>query len=198
MTNKPPSSNKRDTDFSKGKSDREYMNGLLNAALPDGYYCRRIHEHLKVMRVWEKVKNNNLRNRITPSDLYKAMGLDYEFSKTDNRNSIFLRYIMYDRKKGQIYLKLPSEYYIEHWREYLNILSEMNYYVLVCDKERELFSHPVHIDVLIKYWRPKKLESKGNKNRLNFSGPLSKIIFYELNEKDIYGNSVISKLTELL
>jgi len=194
---------KRNSDFITGKSRREYMNTYLKLFLSDLYELERIHSHLKTMtHVNEKVKNNKLSHRIIPTEFQKAMGLDYRLTKENSQCFIYIRYIIVDHKKGNVYMKLPAEYK-ENWQEYLRICSSLGYHFIIVDitdKANPKYSFPIHIDVFIKHWTPVKRESKGNKNRLDFHGKLSNTIPYLLHPtyENIYGESVVKSLEALI
>lgn len=190
------SSNKRDVDFQKGKNTREWLVVFLNQDLLDPYRIERIHSHLRTMHINEKVKNNKVMNRIQSASFLKAMGLDYFLTKKESKMVIPIRFLILDWKKGSIYLKLPSEY-IDSWREYLQLLTNLDYHFILADPERKVVSFPIPIKIFIRVWDPKLRSSKGNRNRLDFLGPVSQIGLMPPKQKNIFGDSCITKLTKL-
>lgn len=185
------------SDFNKGKKDREEISDYLNSFFSDGYKLVRIHSHLKTMTIQEKRKNNKLPNRLIPSGITRAMGLDYFLTK--NNSKIPIRFMIVDGRKGMIYMKLPSEYKND-WKKWLNICKNLDYHFVIVDKKKMIFHPPIHINTFMKNWTPTKMESKGNKNRLNFSGDLSTVLQYLSHPKhsDLFGNSVIKSLENLI
>lgn len=194
-------SSKRDQDFQKGKKLRTKAARNLNNALPDGFKVARIHKQLRTMHVADKVKNLKLSNLIIPAAFTKAMGLDYYLQKTDIhvltiRHTIPLRFLFYDGS-GNIFLKLPK-YFKDHPDDYLALLAKLEYHFIVADPDRMVFSLPIPILTFINNWNPRMELSKGNKNRLNFHGPVSKIQLSPAQATDAWGASTIRNLIDLL
>lgn len=187
------SSNKFTKDFIKGKNNREKWIVKLNKELElDGYRLIRKHDHLKTMKIHEKVKQNKLPNRIQEAPFHNAMGLYYELSRKERKKRVPIILL-----QKTIYVKTPSEY-ISDWEAYLQILSDFGYYIILVNALGGLFSLPISIDIFRKYWKPKKMESKGNRNRIQFYGKVSTINYFKPTQKNVFGESVISELKKLI
>lgn len=93
------------------------------------------------------------------------------------------------------YMKLPNKW-ISKYRSYMEMLDKKGFhFLLVRDKQ---YSFPVPISIAMKHWAPAMATSKGNENRLQFYGSVSKIIYHDLKQKDLFGSSVIESLIGLL
>ena len=185
-------SSKRSRDFCVGKDNREDWAGELNKYLGEEYYLTRKHDYVKVMPINEKVSNNKLSNRIEASSFLHAMGLYYELSKkerTERKLVIFLQ--------KTIYVKTSSEF-IDNWQTYLDILSSFDCHIILVAESGKQFSFPIPVNVFIKYWSPVKLESKGNKTRIQFHGKVSEIILISPTRKNVFQKTIISELENLI
>ena len=188
--------NKRDLDFNKGKFRREHTACDLNKYLEElntGLRFERMHAYLKTMHISEKVKNNKLKNYLQKTTISKAMALHYVLTKENKLNKI--PFIFMYRDGGGFYLKIPKEYK-EDVETYLKILTELDYHFIIIDKKK--YSYPTPLKTICnKPWNHKMSESKGNKNRLQFYGKLSKIIYRHPEERDLQG-TIIERLDELI
>lgn len=93
------------------------------------------------------------------------------------------------------YLKLPQKW-IPDPIGYLKKLSQKNYYFLLVRDDQ--YSFPVPIEKTILHWNPEMAKSKGNENRLQFHGQVSKVTYQSLQQYDIFGNSVLHSLINLV
>lgn len=93
------------------------------------------------------------------------------------------------------YMKLPNKW-ISKYRSYMEILDKKRFhFLLVRDRQ---YSFPVPMSTAMKHWAPEMATSKGNENRLQFHGSVSKITYHDLKQKDLFGASVIESLIGLL
>jgi len=184
--------NKRDNDLCIAKDNREDWANTLNKYLGEDYRLIRKHDYVKVMPINEKVGNNKLPNRIEAASFLKAMGLYYELSKKERTERTLIIFL-----QKTIYVKTSSEF-INNWKAYLHILECFNAHIIMVSKSGERFSFPIPINIFTKHWRPEKLESKGNKNRIQFHGPVHDMRLVPPTLKNIFQQSVISELKGLL
>lgn len=174
------------TEKKETKWDRDYQKRLhavvdatafLNHLLTEGYTLTSIHLCSRWMTVQEKMKYNRHVNRTQSSSLEKAMGSDLKLTYTQKENFVYIRYVFKSGKN--MYMKLPQEYK-DNWEGYLyGFVEKQDYYVIVIDEIAEKkykISHPIHISVFLQDWKPELQQSKGNKNRIQFHGPFSKIV----------------------
>lgn len=192
------SSSKFAEDFNKGKNRREMIASYINQYLPEELELKRIHSHLRTMHISQKVKNNLTKNRIFSAPFQKAMGLDYWLTKRDVKTVIPIRFIIINHGRGNVYLKLPSDW-IENWEEYLTLLEKLDYHIMIIDTDGPLFKEPIPISFFMKEWTPKRTTSKGNKNRLDFQGPLKELkdTIHPMNYVNLFGGSIVKSMTNL-
>lgn len=173
---------KRQEDYEKAKLKREqeadYLNGLF---IQGGFRGRfvRMHPYLKTMKVGEKAKNNRFANFIPGTSFHKAMGLHYVLQDTLSKKMI--PFIFFYQGHGGIYLKVPKDY-LQSPQSYLTILADMDYRgLIVSDKstdDNRFYSFPISFKTIEHSWEYTMSSSRGNLNRLQFHGPLTKIDYW--------------------
>lgn len=194
------SSNKRDRDFSKGKVRREHSAKDLNFYLEKhntGLRFLRRHDYLKTMHISEKVKNNEIRKYITPTAFHEAMALHYILTNKNKLNNIPFIFMYWSKSGGGFYLKVPKEYKQDP-KGYLQILTELNYHVIIINEPSEKYSQPVKLQTICKYWKYKMSKSKGNQNRLQFYGSLKTITYLHPEEETLLDPCMVELLKKLM
>lgn len=187
--------NKPTADFLKGKQNRvtgvDYLNSFLEHR---GACIHRRQEILKPMIGWEKPKNAISINMLQKASGDHAMGLDYMLT-SKNRLEIGTPIVFIIKNKGGIYRKVPREFKNDP-DMYMKTLMLMNYYIIVVDLKRMAFSYPIPISTAYHNWTWKMQTSKGNRNRLQFYGPVSSIETVPPEFPSLEG-TVLDKLIEL-
>lgn len=194
-------SSKFTDDFHRAKEDRETVATNLNKhLLKHDLEFIRMHEYLKTMRIHEKVKFNNLYNRIGSSIFHRAMGLDYLLVRKGERKGIPFMF-RFSNDSG-FYIKLPKEYKetLESAKKFVQILIDLNYQILFIVRNNtelfDLYYGPVslkNIFELSSYYLMS--ETKGNTNRLQFSyNPKS---YVSIDRFDLFGDSILTRLIKL-
>lgn len=191
---------KRDLDFEKAveirKDTAKHLNFFLTKEKTNLYFSR-LSKHPIRMNIAEKNKNNTLQNRIKEAPKKKSMGLYYALKYKDSKHPGEVNFIFAYNDQGTFYLKLPKEYRSDP-SGYVKLLADLNWYVLVIDGRT--YSSPISMHIVSQFWRRGVSKSKGNKNRLQFYIPLSKIRCRKLTEG--YGlfeeRTVIQELQELI
>lgn len=190
---------KRTKDLEKGRKDREKWAEQINHYLDSSYALTPLHktipEEQKKWSVKDKQKNNTLKNRIT-SGVYKGMGLFYSIESDRNYSGSII--IFGCKNPGGFYIKMPSEYISTPINFLKTLQDSYNTKVIIVEEQKEkiLFSNLIDLSVFIEHWNPNQ-GGKGNKNRIQFHGPLKEIVCRCPNEVDLYGDSLINQLQQL-
>lgn len=190
---------KRDSDFHTGKNKREITTGIFNACFEKhntGLSFKRIQTYLKTMSTSEKVKNNELKNYITPSPFNQAMTLHYFLTKKNTLKKIPFIFLYIDKEQGDVYLKVPKEYK-EAPDSYLKLLVALNYHMIIVNNERDKFSPPISLEI-VSTWKHKMIDVPGNRNRLQFYGKVRGIVCLGLEEMTLLKFSILNNLIDLM
>ena len=188
---------KRQSDLYKGVNFRLRVDAVLNAY----FTCENkplqvtpMHDTCLFYNMSEKQKNNKTRNRILPAPTGKSMGL-YRIVFKDCVIANGMPLIYLQEKKGGVYLKLPHEYAKEEKiPAYLEILKNANYRIIIVNEKIDRFSIPIHFSDIVTHWEWSLQKTKGNKNRLQFLGPVSKITLYPLYHRGLVYPSLANLL----
>ena len=187
---------KREDDFKKALKELKKAIKYISTLLPQRYSISFVHqEHIKLSPA-ELKKYNSFFNRFKASD--KSVGLEVQFIDNHTGNSVQLRFAY--KNGGGFYLKMPSEF-TSVWRLYLGFLRVLGYYVIIVEPGKDdsyTFSLPTSLAIYIDHWNPEKQNSKGNRNRIQFHGPLSSVVCMHPYEKNLFGESVITNLIKLV
>ena len=186
---------KRDSDFNKGKFSRESTAIHLNSYIEEhGLIFERNHDYLKTMHVSEKVKHNNLKDGILPAPFEKAMYLHYVLTNKNTLNRI--PFIFMYKSSGGFYLKVVKEYK-ESPKDYLKLLIQFNYHVLVVDEQKNKYSSPIPFNTIATHWHCAMATSKGNRNRLQFYGSVKSVYCRDILQETLLEPNIIQMLINL-
>lgn len=77
---------------------------------------------------------------------------------------------------------------------------ELNYHVIIADMENSVwkYSPAIPFSTIIKTWKYAMSTAKGNKNRLQFYGSISKITYLPPDMHLLFYDSLINELKNLL
>ena len=188
--------NKWKTDFQTGKKRRTQATNQLNSHLTDTSLIRR-HEHLKTMRIGEKVKNNNSKNRSEKVNFLRAMGLDYLLTNKPVEMPVLIRF----SDDPGFYIKVPSEYCknTQQINKYLE--SIQHYQILFVQKKNgvvyDRYYGPVSLSCLIENCKYYLSCTKGNKNRLQFRYNPTKQVYIQPEEQTLFAENLINIINSL-
>ena len=190
------SSNKWKTDFQKGKQRRTKATNQLNRHLTGTELIRR-HEHLKTMRIGEKVKNNNYKNRNEKVNFLHAMGLDYLLTNKPTETPVLIRF----SDDPGFYIKVPSECSDNAKRinEYLKTIQ--HYQVLFVQRKngiiRDRYYGLVSLSSIVQNCKYHLSSTKGNKNRLQFQYSPVKKIYIQPEERTLFSENLVKRINNL-
>ncbi len=188
--------NKWKTDFHKGKQRRTQVTNQLNTHLTDTVLIRR-HEHLKTMQIGEKVKNNNHKNRNEKVNFLHAMGLDYLLTNKPTEVPVLIRF----SDDSGFYIKVPSECCgnIYKINKYLETIQ--HYQVLFVQRKNGIvydrYYGPVSLNSIILNCQYYLSNTKGNKNRLQFSYNPTKQVYIQPEERTLFSENLVKRINDL-
>jgi len=186
--------NKWKTDFHTGKQRRTKAINQLNQHLTGTTLIRR-HEHLKTMRINEKVKNNNSKNRNEKTNFLHAMGLDYLIKPTET--PLLIRF----SDDPGFYVKVPSEFCgnVLSVDKYLE--SIQHYQVLFVQKKSgvvyDRYYGPVSLSCITKNCTYYLSSTKGNKNRLQFRYNPTKQVYDCPEDRTLFSENLVNRINDL-
>jgi len=188
--------NKWKTDFHTGKQRRTQATRQLNSHLTNTTLVRR-HEHLKTMRIGEKVKNNTVKNRTEQVIFLKAMGLDYLLTNKPIEMPVLIRF----SDDPGFYIKVPSEFCNNTQQINKYLQSIQHYQVLFVQKKRGIiydrYYGPVSLSCIIQNCRYYLSNMKGNKNRLQFRYNPVKQVYIQPEERTLFSKNLINRVNDL-
>ena len=188
--------NKWQTDFQTGKQRRAVAINQLNQHLINTTLIRR-HIHLKTMRIDEKVKNNNTKNRSEKVNFLHAMGLDYLFTNKPTEAPVLIRF----SDDPGFYIKVPSDYCKNVLSVDKYLESIQHYQVLFVQKKNgtiyNRYYGPVSLSCIIKNCSYYLSNTKGNKNRLQFNYNPTKQIYIQPKERTLFSENLIKQFNDL-
>jgi len=188
------SSNKWKTDFHTGKQRRTKATNQLNQHLTGTALIRR-HEYLKTMRINEKVKNNNSKNRNEKANFLHAMGLDYLIKPTET--PVLIRF----SDDPGFYVKVPSEFCNNVLSVDKYLESIQHYQVLFVQKKsgvvHDRYYGPVSLSCITKNCTYYLSSTKGNKNRLQFRYNPTKQVYDYPEDRTLFSENLVNRIDEL-
>ncbi len=156
-----------------------------------------------IKSVGEKRRTNKAENYTDPASPEEAMGtyVDLQFDNGTYKPFIFSFFVKTDDKTtGSFYMKLPAEGKKDP-KGFIKKLAELDYQILLIaiDKETSEFTYAYTSVRQIKAgWKWHMSTSKGNTNRMQWSGNWSDLIFTKLEEKrGLIFPSILETLKEL-
>ncbi len=188
--------NKWKTDFYTGKQRRTQATNQLNMHLTDTLLIRR-HEHLKTMRINEKVKNNNHKNRTEQVVFLRAMGLDYLLTNKPTEMPVLIRF----SDDSGFYIKVPSECCDNIYKINKYLETIQHYQVLFVQRKngiiRDRYYGPVSLGSIILNCQYYLSSTKGNKNRLQFSYNPTKQVYMQPEEQTLFSENLVKRINGL-
>lgn len=184
-------SSKWTEDYLKGKVDRALVRQNLNKDLERyGLIIEPFHTFSKTMRPEEKFHYNTKKNRMSKVSLVRAMGIDYCILDKTNYESVQPVLVRFSNDFG-VYIKLPTDY-IDRPEDFLRLIE--SYWFIFVKRESGIgvcnqYANILSVKEIVKRYRWKLSDSKGNKNRLGFN--MNPDIFDYRNPimEDLFGDS---------
>lgn len=181
-------------DFIEGERIRENWAALINLQMEGKAKLVRVHKFLALQSPAEKKKNNTLLNRLSPTHVSKAIGLDYILEA--EWSSAKVLFSLRPAKSWDIYYKIPSDCSLIEFTK--TILNEIYFLFLDPTENPERYFIRKGNDF---NWR--QSDTKGNKRRLSavnkFNGklvnPISNVTWAPIKKssKNYTGMGVISQ-----
>ena len=195
-------SDRRKETWVKGRSDVEQVIKNLNTYFTKenaGYSIHKIHPLLKTMEISDKAQYNTPENRTGKASFTTAMGLDCHIEGPENGKvlSLFLRY----SNDWSFYIKLLTK--VKTKKEIEDHLKTLQHYFILFaarpgGKVLNLYSELKPLKEMIQYIDHKRLESEGNKNRLQFNYNPSSLFYLRPEESRFFTGTLLNQIEEAM
>lgn len=191
---------KFEADFIRAAQMRFEVCGNLNSFFEEHNYpfrINRLHSDLYVLPPHEKLRFNQIENRLESQDIEKRMGLDYVLRRIDWESTPIVVLIRFS-VDPDFFIKLPST----NADDYLETLVARNTHVWWVARSTKAvisrYSRLVPLQELLGHTAHHVSTTPGNTNRLSFAFNPGLLIYRGLNEPDIFGNTLLHQIEQLL